>query len=763
MSKKEKTKKKRSKWSKFLWSFSTFLFIALIVGGYFFFRYVSAGLPSLAQLENPKPQLASNVYSSDGELIGRFFRENRVYVPIDSISPNVINALIATEDRDFYHHWGVDLTRFVKAMIKNIFFFKREGASTITQQLAKNLFDLKSRHETLFDTIVRKAREWITAVRIEKTYTKQEILEMYLNISYFGRGAHGIEVASKTFFNKKPADLTIPEAAVLVGLLKSSVIYDPVRRYQNALHRRNLVMHNMYEVGTLSLKKYDEYKKQPIHVSIERLENGVRSDEAPHFVESVRKQLVKMSPKYGFNIYEDGLTIITSINMKMQRIANRVVKAHLDKFQKLFDKRWKWYKHRDVLNDMIDKAIKNRQSYLSADTQGKLEIYNRLKHNKAFVDSVKKVGERIEVGFVVLDVHTGEIKAMVGGRGKFSYGLNHVTQILRQTGSAFKPIIYTVAIDDGLYPAYPILDQPFDYNGWTPSNFENTTGGFVTLRYALAHSINLVSARLIIEGYVPLWKVGIYAAKLGIKSKLDLVPSIALGTSGVTPLELTSVYATFANKGIYNSPLSILKIEDKNGILIKNFYSKTREAISAETAYIITSMLESVISEGTGIGTRLKYKFYRPAAGKTGTTQNFSDAWFIGYTPQLAAGVWVGFNDQRVRFTGNYGQGAVAANPIWSNFMRDVYDSLNLPLKYFNPPASGNVVTVRFCKKSIYQLGTPRLYSSDCKSGEVRDIINIKDLPPLYNAKKDTTIRFFKKYLIPDSSAHEAVEIKNNE
>ena len=302
MSKKEKTKKKRSKWSKFLWSFSTFLFIALIVGGYFFFRYVSAGLPSLAQLENPKPQLASNVYSSDGELIGRFFRENRVYVPIDSISPNVINALIATEDRDFYHHWGVDLTRFVKAMIKNIFFFKREGASTITQQLAKNLFDLKSRHETLFDTIVRKAREWITAVRIEKTYTKQEILEMYLNISYFGRGAHGIEVASKTFFNKKPADLTIPEAAVLVGLLKSSVIYDPVRRYQNALHRRNLVMHNMYEVGTLSLKKYDEYKKQPIHVSIERLENGVRSDEAPHFVESVRKQLVKMSPKYGFNI-----------------------------------------------------------------------------------------------------------------------------------------------------------------------------------------------------------------------------------------------------------------------------------------------------------------------------------------------------------------------------------------------------------------------------------------------------------------------------
>jgi len=752
--------KKKLKKSLF-WSFVSFLFIGMIIGGYFFFNYVVSGLPSFEQLENPKPQLSSKVFSSDGELIGSFYRQNRIYTPIDSIPKNIINALIATEDRKFYHHWGVDLVRFAKAMFKNIFLFRREGASTITQQLAKNLFKLKYKRETIFDTIVRKLREWITAVELEKSYTKNEILEMYLNISYFGRGAHGVGVAAKTYFNKNIKDITIPEAALLVALLKSPYGYDPFRNYNRALMRRNLVMHNMMQVGMLSKNQYEKLASLPIKVTRRSIAEGSSSKIAPDFVEMIRRELSRLSKKYGFDIYEDGLTITTTLDTRMQRFANMAVRKHLNDFQKKFDKNWKWEEHRDIAKDLIDKAIKSNTDYQKAKTRAEKDsIYLSLSNNIAFVDSVEKKAQTIQVGFVALDVKTGEIKAMVGGRDEnIKYGLNHVTQIKRQPGSAFKPIIYTVAIDNGLYPAYPILNQPFNYNGWAPKNFEEETGGFVTLRDALAHSINLVSARLIIEGYVPLWQVGVYASKLGIHSKLNLVPSIALGTSEVSPIEITSAYATFANKGIYNQPLAILKIENKDGIIIDQFVPRSHEAISEETAYIITNMLETVINRGTGVRTRVVYNFRRPAAGKTGTTQGFSDAWFVGYTPQIAAGVWVGFDDNRIKFTGNYGQGARAANPIWSIFMKSVYDSLDLPLEDFKPPKSGNVVTVKFCKESIFELGTPRLYSDDCKSGVLEDIINIKDIPPLFNAERDTTIKINTKYMIPDSVGHEAMEI----
>ncbi len=754
-------KQKKNLRRKIFWSLFSFFLIALFVGGYFFYNYVVEGLPSFEQLENPRPQLASKVFSADGELIGSFYRQNRIYTPIDSIPKCVVNALIATEDRKFYEHWGVDLVRFAKAMFKNIFLFRREGASTITQQLAKNLFKLKYRHETIFDTIVRKLREWITAVELEKSYTKNEILEMYLNISYFGRGAHGVGVAARTYFNKDIKDITIPEAAVLVALLKSPYGYDPFRNYNRALMRRNLVMHNMFEVGMLSKQEYRKLIATPIKVTKQSVAEGSTSKIAPDFVEMIRRKLSRLSKKYGFDIYEDGLTITTTLDTRMQKIANMAVKEHLDNFQKIFDKKWKWEEHRDIVDDLIDKSIKSRADYLRAKTESARDsIYLSLKNNIAFVDSIERKAQTIQVGFVALDVKTGEIKAMVGGRDEnIKYGLNHVTQIKRQPGSAFKPIIYTVAIDNGLYPAYPILDQPFNYNGWAPKNFEEETGGFVTLRDALAHSINLVTARLIIEGYVPLWQVGVYASKLGIKSKLNLVPSIALGTSEVSPLEITSAYASFANKGIYNEPFSILKIENKDGIIIDQFAPVSHEAISEETAYIITNMLETVINRGTGVRSRVVYHFQRPAAGKTGTTQGFSDAWFVGYTPQIAAGVWVGFDDNRVKFTGNYGQGARAANPIWSIFMKAVYDSLDLPLEDFKPPKSGNVVTVKFCKESIYELGTPRLYSDDCKSGVVEDIINIKDIPPLFNARRDTTIKINTKYMIPDSVGHEAMEI----
>jgi len=762
--KNKKSKKKRV----IFWSSFSFVLILFVTAFFFFAKYVSKGLPSLEELENPKAKLASTVFSSDGELIGRFFKENRIEINIDSLPHFVINGLIATEDRKFYKHWGVDLDRFVKAVVKTIFFGELQGGSTITQQLAKNLYDLRIRHESFADKIVRKMREWITAIQIEKTYSKEEILEMYFNISYFGHGAYGIETASRVYFNKTASQLTVPEAATLIALLNSSVLYDPVRNYDRAMRRRNLVMYNMVDAGYLKRQDYNQYKSEPINVSVNTMRKGFISNKAPRFVEYVRQQMNKLAKKYHFNLYEDGLYIYTTIDMRMQEIALKAAKTHLDNFQKKFNKLWKWREHRPLLKSLINKAIKNRSDYKKAKTKlSKKKIYAGLKKNKAFVDSVKQIAQRIEVGFVVLDVKSGAIKVMIGGRDQnFNYGLNHVTQIHRQPGSAFKPIVYTCAIDNGLYPAYPILNQRFSYteggNVWSPQNFGKTTGGFTTLRDGLRRSLNIVAARLIIEDHVKLPQIGRYAYKMGINSRLELLPAIALGgTSGVTPLELTSVYATLANHGIYNSPVSILKIEDNDGIIIDTFGPKTREALSEETAYIVTNMLQTVMNSGTGSHVRSIYNFYRPAAGKTGTTQGFADTWFLGYTPQLAGGVWVGFDDQRVTFTGNYGTGSHAALPIWGMFMHDVYQQFDeeLPLEYFKVPESGDVVTVNFCKESIFKFGNPKLYSDDCKSGKYRDIINVRDLPSVFNAEKDTTIKLFDKYLFIDSTAHEAVEI----
>ncbi len=767
----ENSKKKKIKLSKqqqkiIMWSSLSAAIIAILFGGYFFYQHIISGLPSLEELENPKQSLASNVISADGELIGQYFRENRREISIDSIPSFVVDALIATEDRKFYDHWGVDLERFVKAMVKTVFLGKREGASTITQQLSKNLYDLKVVRENLFQTGVRKIREWFTAVQIEQTYTKKEILQMYLNNSYFGNRAYGIEMAAQHYFGKSAKELKLSEAAVFIALLKSSVYYNPIRNPENAKRRRNVVLYNMRNVGFITDDEYQKLKEEPIELASNKSNSGVQSEIAPHFVEYVRQQLERMEEEYEFNLYEDGLKIYTTLDTRMQNIANRVTVEHLDEFQKLFDSNWNWNKNLNILNEWLDKHVKNDKLYLNSKGDKRKEIYDSLKTDKRFVDSIKTILQTIEVGFVCLDVSSGEIKAMVGGRDQeFNFGLNHVTQVKRQPGSAFKPIIYSVALENGLYPAYPILNQEFEYgdDNWNPHNFDLSTSGFLTLREGLQNSVNLISARLIIEDHVQLWKVGQLAEKLGIKTKLSLVPSISLGTSEVIPLELTSVYATLANKGIYNEPVSILKIEDKNGIILMQSVPHSEEALSEETTFLITNMLETVLNEGTGIRTRVIHNFYRPAAGKTGTTQDYSDAWFMGFTPQLAAGVWVGFDDHRIRFTGSYGQGAKAANPIWSNFMREVYDSLDFPIESFDMPQNGNVVSVKFCKESIYQFGNPKLYSADCSTGELTDFINIKDIPISYDAEKDSRALLFTKFYKADSLAHEAIEITEEE
>ncbi|GBD88677.1 penicillin-binding protein 1A [bacterium BMS3Abin03] len=698
--------------------------VVLIIFG----AYIVSGLPSLKELENPKPQLATKVYSANGELLGKFFIENRIESDIDSLPPYLIDALISTEDRKFYSHWGVDLMRFVQAMVKNVISFSfKEGASTITQQLAKNLYDLKSRRENKFDTAVRKIREWISAIQIEKRYTKKEILEMYLNVSYFGKSSYGVEAAARSYFNKSATELTLPEAALFVALLRSPRDYDPVRNYENSIKRRNLVMHNMVVTGKLDEKEYEKLKTQPIVLATEH-RNAYQS-EAPYFMEYVRQQLQGLSQKYGYDLYRDGLNIYTTLDLRMQRIANNVAAKHLEKYQKLFNKNWKWGENKELLVEILDKAIKGNRQYQSAkDKDGKAKIYNMLRADKTFVDSVKKEATKIEVGFVVIDPKDGYIKAMVGGANqKFGRGLNHVTGIRRQPGSAFKPFVYTTAIKNGYFPAYTLLNQKFDYNGWSPNNSGDQYSGYETMRWGLAHSVNVMTGRMTISEIAPPKQVVKVAQRMGIRSHLDPFPSIALGTSEVTPLEITSAYGTFVNDGVHADPISIIMIEDQNGIVIDQFKPEFVQAISPQTASIMVNMMEDVVNSGTGAGVRRYFQY--PAAGKTGTTQNYSDAWFVGYTPELVAGVWVGFDDHRVKFTDWYGQGAKAALPIWAMFMEDTYKELNIPVTYFE--LANGIEEVNFCKTTMEQ-GDTRLANQYCDS-LYTDIINIKNLPPKCN------------------------------
>ncbi|MFN4111767.1 MAG: penicillin-binding protein 1A, partial [Ignavibacteria bacterium] len=614
---------------------SIVLFIVFIV-------YIFSGLPSFEELENPRPYYASNVYASDGRLIGQFFIQNRIEVGIDSIPKHLINALIATEDRKFYKHWGLDIDRIAKAIFFNVITLSRRsgGASTITQQLARNLYKLVEKEQNPLDLALRKIREMITAVQLERNFTKNEILEMYLNISYFGRGNYGIEAAARNYFGKTVKDLTLRESTILISLLRNPTYYDPIRNPQNSYGRSKLILKIMLEQGYINenqfnraLKEVVEFKKAP----------EFTSTIAPHFLEYVRQQLIQRSEKYEVDIYRDGLNIFTTIDYEMQKHANEAVKEHLKEFQPLFEKAWNWSKNQNILNYYLNKAIKSNPEYISAETEEEKKfVETRLRNNPHFIDSVKHNALKIEVGFVVIDPKTGHIKAMVGGSNpNFMYGLNHVTQIKRQPGSAFKPIIYTVAIDNGFPIAGQILNEPITIRTggkiYSPKNSDGKYGGYLSLRNALAQSVNVVSVRLIYEGLAPLNEIPVYAQRLGIKSKINPYYSIALGTSEVSPIELTAAFSTFANLGIYNEPIGILKIEDKNGLLIEEFKSEMKFAISPQTAFLVTELMRGVVDYGTAAGIRRFFNL--PAAGKTGTTQDFTDAWFVGFTPNLCAGV----------------------------------------------------------------------------------------------------------------------------
>ena len=648
------------------------------------------GLPSLAALENPKQDIATRIYSEDGELIDKFYIENRTIVSIDDIPKDLIHALIATEDRKFYSHWGVDLDRILKATVKNLLSFSvKEGASTITQQLARNLYASIGRDISL----TRKLKEAITAVQIEKTYTKEEILLLYFNQVYFGRGAYGVQAAAKTFFDKDVSELTLDESATLVAMLKNpSGAYDPDQNPEACMERRNLVLNNMLEENYITKEVYELAKNDPIKTRSKKdVAINTISGISSQFSEYVRQQLEKKAEKYGFNIYRDGLVVTTTLDTRYQKHAVDAVMDHLKTFQKTFNSVWSWKSHKTILNDAVDKNIRQSDQYKNAKTDAdRQKIYNRLKNDQKFIDSVKEKETAVQVGFVVIDPKTGHIKAMVGQNPNFpfKYGLNHVTQIQRQAGSSFKPFVYATAIDNGYSPAYNVSNDPLRVmiggKAWEPKG--GGTGGMVSLRTALQHSINVATVRVAME-LAPMDQVIRLAHKMGITTQLPNVLSLALGVGDVNPLEMTSAFGVFANEGIWVQPISILRIEDRNGNVIEDNLPESKEVLSEGTAYIMADMMQDVVDGGTA--SIVRQWFHRPAAGKTGTTQDFTDAWFVGYTPQLSAGVWVGFDDPRIKFGGWYGQGGRAAAPIWGRFMKAIYDDPNttMPLAYFEMPS----------------------------------------------------------------------------
>ncbi|MFA7362174.1 MAG: PBP1A family penicillin-binding protein [Candidatus Kapaibacterium sp.] len=696
---------------------SVLTIVLLFTTGYLV--YLSQSLPSLEELENPKIEEATKIYSDDGVQIDKFFLKNRTKVTFEDIPKDMINALVATEDRKFFDHWGVDVQRIFKAFVKNLMSFslKREGASTITQQLAGNLY--LNRREITFN---RKLREAMTAVQIERTYTKQEILTYYLNTVYFGKGAYGIEAAANTFFSKSSKELNLDECAILVATLKSPANYDPIDSPENSKNRRNLVLNAMLEEEYITREVYNTSVSNPIKVAFNQQEINTESM-APEFTEYVRQLMQDKAEKYGFDLYRDGLKVYTTLDTRFQKHANDAVIEQLKAHQKSFISSWNWKNHKDILESNVDKFIKQTEEYKKALTDfDKKRIFDTMKKNPAIIDSVKILATTVQVGFVVMNPKNGQIKAMIGSNPstRTKYGLNHVTQVKRQPGSSFKPFVYAVAVNNGYSPGYMISNDPVVVNvggkTWSPKG--GGTGGTVTMRTAIEKSINVVAVRTAME-LAPIEQVIALAKKMGIKSELPNFLSLALGAGEVSPLEMTNAFGTFDNEGIWVEPIAITRIEDRNGNLIEEVIPETREVLSEETAYIMCDMMEGVVNEGTA--TSIRRFFKRPAAGKTGTSQNYTDAWFVGFTPQFVAGCWLGFDDARIKFGGAYGQGGKAAAPIWGRFMQLLYsdENFDFPLEYFLMP--DNVQEVSIC--SI----TGLLAGSNCP-GQI-ELVNKRLIP----------------------------------
>ena len=683
--------------------------VIAFVAMFFYVFSLFRTLPSLEELENPNPELASLVYSSDGKLLHKYFLKNRTYVPLSSISAYVPQALIATEDLAFYDHWGFDVRRFVLVIGENLLKGRERwhGASTITQQLAKNLYLTQER------TITRKIKEFFTSVELERTYTKDEILALYLNTVYFGSGAYGVEAAAWTYFNKPASSLTLPESAMLVGILKSPRAYDPSRNPENSVNRRNLILALMTKAGFISENELNSARKSKLVLDYTPVTNHGK---APYFTEYIRQTLKPISRQHDINVYSDGLNIYTTLDSRMQRYAQEAVKDHVAWIQERFDKSWKWP---EKLKDQIIRETPRYRELLKNGRSAE-QALSELQNDTKWLEKLLHDKTRVQIAFVALDPSNGNIKAWVGGSefspDKYEYQFDHVWQAKRQPGSTFKPFLYTAAIDKGIPANHRILNQPLAIKTgnevWIAKNSDHSSGGLTTLRHALSKSLNQVTVRLMHEFLSPSEVIG-YAKKMGIRSKLDPNMSISLGTSEITPLELASAFGTFANNGVWVEPTSIARIEDKFNHTVTEYKPITRTAIDSTTNYVMVSMLQDVVKRGTGVAIPYRYGLNIEAAGKTGTGQNLKDAWYVGFTPQITAAVWAGFDDERINFTSmSYGQGARAALPIWANFMKKCLadSSLGMENRYFHMPETVIAVPVSRSSNRPAELFTDDVY-----------------------------------------------------
>jgi penicillin-binding protein 1A len=631
------------------------LLATVLIGGFVgFILYSAWDLPEVQTLESYKPSITSRVYSDSNQLLAEFFVENRTPVVLSDVPEALIRALVATEDTRFYSHRGLDYRGIARALYRNVRSGKiLEGGSTLTQQLAKVLFLTPER------SYLRKIKEMALALKIEQRYTKQEVLTLYLNQIYFGSGAYGVEAAAQTYFGKQVKDLTLAECALLAGIPRSPKYYSPFKSRESALGRRAHVLNRLVATGSITEAQAREASRIPLPTQPAIQHKGPAP--APYFVEYIRQ---KVEERFGSSIlYSGGLNIYTSINTTLQDHAERALITGLGKLDPKLDRR---HKHLQPLQAAI----------------------------------------------IALDPATSHIRAMVGGRDFSKSQFNRAWQALRQPGSAFKPIVYAAAIERGFSATDMLSDTPMSIKvnakkTWTPENFTRTYQGDVTLRKALAQSLNVPTVRLIS-------KIGIeetirYARTLGIKTPLKAVLPLALGSSDVTLLDLTSAYSVFANGGIRLEPVAILSITDSSGRVLSSSDPLPVQAMKPETAYIITNLLKGVIERGTGWKAR---ELGRPVAGKTGTTNDYRDAWFIGYTPSLVAGVWVGFDDQRS--LGPKATGSRAALPVWLDFMKQAHQNQE-PMDFSIPdgilfrnvdPRTG-LLSTEHCKMSLREAFLP--------------------------------------------------------
>jgi len=626
---------------------ASFLIVLLSYTGYRTYEIYQSELPSFEQLHNIEPNLKTKIYDRNGNLIQEFYSENRVLTPYKELPPELVQMLLAAEDRQFFDHWGMNLRRVAIVAVTNILKWRiHGGASTITQQLSRMLFLTREQ------SLDRKIKEALTSIKLERTYSKEELIEMYLNQYYFSRGAYGVAAAAKLFFSKEVNQLNVNDCAVIIGMLKGPNINSPLNNPDKSIQARNRVLYSYYDQDGITQEKYDSLKALPLEINPAVEKIGT----APYFTESIRQYIKE---KYGESIlYQGGLKVYTSLDMKLQHAAEAALAKKIDSLRLRIE----------------DRYTLNNPNYTTFLPDTVDEFGNKIPAQK-----------KIQGAFLAINNADGDILAMVGGRSFEETKFNRAVQALRQPGSAFKPIIYTACIDNGFHTTDIIDDNPIvlDIPGakqWRPHNYDDKFMGPITLRDGLRLSRNLVAIRLLLK-MMPEQAI-FYARRMGITTPLEAVPSLAIGVSEVKLVELVSAFSVYPNQGIHIPYRLVHKIVDRYGTVLEDNTSiDKQEVLSAPTAYVMVDLMRSVIDGGTGRRARWM-GFTRPAGGKTGTSDNFCDNWFIGYSPQITSGVWVGFDDKTS--LGASQDGAQNAVPVWTEFMISAHDSL--PVLDFQVP-----------------------------------------------------------------------------